>query len=567
MNWLRNSLIGGILIVLFLLVIRWNEYQERQLVEVAEATSEETISATPAPEIPSAPKIAASDTEVSDSDIPDAPVEKAVSQQDSEISAPDQSYSKLISAKSDTLEVLIDTLGGDIVKVALLKHQAKLEDSEKPFILLNRTEAHTYVAQSGLVGPNGTDVKGARPIFTTQASEYQIREDEDTLVVDLIYQQEQAEITKRFTLSRGSYLINVDYLINNKSSAPWKANFFAQIKRDDYDPIVSTAFSMKPYLGAAITTPETNYKKITFEELDEKAEKVEIDGGWVAMIQHYFISAWVPEAKSTNTFNLRKSRGKDVYLLGFTSNRTTVAPGSIGEINTSFYAGPKDIRTLAAISPHLDLTMDFGWLWMIAKPLFLALGSIHEVVGNWGVAIILLTFAIKLLFFYPSAMSYRSMAKMRKIQPMMQELKERYPDDRQRMSSELMKLYKKEKVNPLGGCLPVLLQMPVFIALYWVLMESVELRHAPFMLWIEDLSVRDPYFVLPLIMGATSYIQFKLNPTPPDPMQAKVMQMMPIFFTILFMMFPAGLVLYWVVNNTLSITQQYVITRQIEKAD
>ncbi len=565
MNWLRNSLIGGILIVSFLLVIRWNDYQERQLAEVTQATSEQTISATPAPEVPDTPA-AVSTPAISDSYIPDAPAERAAPQQNADISAPAPSYSQLISVKTDRFDVLIDTQGGDIVKVALLEHLAKLGETDKPFVLLNRTEAHTYIAQSGLVGPNGTDDKGSRPIFTTQAAAYELDEGEDTLAVDLVLQQQGAEITKRFTFSRESYLIQVDYLINNTSTAPWKANFFAQIKRDEYDPNVSTALSVKPYLGAAITTPETNYEKISFGDLDEKAVKVEIEGGWVAMIQHYFISAWVPDANSNNVFNLRKSKANGVYLLGFTSHRTTVEPGTTGEIKAQFYAGPKNIRSLAAISPHLDLTIDFGWLWMIAKPLFFALDAIHDVVGNWGIAIILLTISIKILFFYPSAMSYRSMAKMRKIQPMMQELKERMGDDRQKMSSELMKLYKREKVNPLGGCLPVLMQMPVFIALYWVLMESVELRHAPFFLWIEDLSVKDPYFILPLIMGATSYIQFKLNPTPPDPMQAKVMQMMPIFFTILFMMFPAGLVLYWVINNTLSITQQYIITRQIEKA-
>jgi len=284
------------------------------------------------------------------------------------------------------------------------------------------------------------------------------------------------------------------------------------------------------------------------------------------MIQHYFISAWIPDADKTNHFNLRKNRSSDIYLLGFTSESTTIAPNSTGSLSASFYAGPKNIRTLSAISPHLDLTIDFGWLWMIAKPLFFGLEKIHGWVGNWGIAIILLTCSIKLLFFYPSAMSYRSMAKMRKVQPLMAELKERYGDDRQKMSGELMKLYKKEKVNPMGGCLPVLLQMPVFLALYWTLMESVELRHSPFFLWIHDLSVRDPYFVLPLLMGATMWIQQKLNPTPPDPMQAKIMQMMPIFFTALFMMFPAGLVLYWVVNNTLSITQQYFITKKIENS-
>jgi len=567
MNLLRYSLIGGILIVLFLLVIRWNEFQERQLAQMTDNAAQPTLTASPKPTDSSAPPDVNIDAPPAGttSDIPDAPLEPQAAAEDTGIAEDNAPQSQLISVDTDSLQVLIDTHGGDIVKVSLPKHYAKLNEPDNPFILLNRTNAHTYVAQSGLVGKNGTDTKDGRPIFTASAMTYQMA-DKDTLVVDLRYQQESADITKRFTFNRGSYLIDITYLVDNRSSEAWSANLFGQIKRDDYNPFVSTTFGMKPYLGAAITTPETNYKKIPFKDLKDSSFEVDIQGGWVAMVQHYFISAWVPDADLNNHFKLRKSRGTDYYLLGFTSERITVAPNARGEINASFYAGPKDVSALEKISPHLDLTIDFGWLWMIAKPLFFALQGIHGVVGNWGVAIILLTMAVKLLFFYPSAMSYRSMAKMRKVQPLMQELKEQYGDDRQRMSQELMKLYKKEKVNPLGGCLPVLMQMPVFISLYWVLMESVDLRHAPFIFWIHDLSVRDPYFVLPLIMGATSFIQFKLNPTPPDPMQAKVMQMMPIFFTALFMMFPAGLVLYWVVNNTLSITQQYVITRQIEKA-
>lgn len=563
MNWLRNSLIGGILIVLFLLVIRWHEFQERKLdVQSADETTlpAQIQSDVAEPIDDTEPTASATDTE-----IPEAPKEQNA--EENQVSATNVSKSKLVHVRTDSLDVIIDTLGGDIVKVALPRHYAKLNTPDEPFILLNRTESHTYVAQSGLVGPNGTDTQAGRPVYRAEASEYKLSESKDQLVVDLTYQQPEATITKRFTFNRGSYLIDVDYVIDNRSASPWKANLFAQIKRDGYKPAVGNAMSIKPYLGAAVTKPDVNYEKISFKDLDDgKSHKFDNTGGWVAMIQHYYISAWVPDAEATNHFNLRKARGSEFYLLGFTSESTTIAPGSEGVIKASFYAGPKDIRALEAISKHLDLTVDFGWLWMIAKPLFFALDAIHNVVGNWGIAIILLTCAIKLLFFYPSAMSYRSMAKMRKVQPMMQELKDRFGEDKQRMSQELMKLYKKEKVNPLGGCLPVLLQMPVFLALYWMLMESVELRHAPFYLWIHDLSVRDPFFVLPLIMGATMFIQQKLNPTPPDPTQAKIMQMMPIFFTALFMFFPAGLVLYWVVNNTLSITQQYIITRQIEKA-
>ena len=284
------------------------------------------------------------------------------------------------------------------------------------------------------------------------------------------------------------------------------------------------------------------------------------------MVQHYFLSAWVPPQEMLNEFRVFKSQNAAMYYLQFTSQPIRVEAGSQGEIGAGFYAGPKDIKNLEKMSPYLDLTVDYSFLWWIAKPLFYALDGIHSLVGNWGVAIILLTICIKILFFYPSAASYKSMAKMRKVQPKMLELKERYGEDRQKFSAEMMKLYRTEKVNPFGGCLPILIQMPVFLALYWMLMESVELRQAPFFLWIEDLSVKDPYYVLPLIMGVTMWIQQKLNPTPPDPMQAKIMQIMPVMFTLLFLFFPAGLVLYWVVNTTLSITQQYVITRNIEKA-
>lgn len=562
MNLLRNALIGGIVIVSFLLVIRWNEFQERKFEQAQAQTSSTPVTSDtltpPSDETLNRQPIA------TDGEIPDVPEMAEPATTDINQSPVSATH---VQVTTDTLDIVIDTQGGDIIRVALPEYYAKLHEKDNPFVLLNKTETTVYVAQSGLIGPNGLDDKGTRPVYTVSANEFSLAPDEESLAVDLHYQQDGASITKRFTLHRGSYLIDMEYIIDNHSTENWVANLYGQIKRDDNNPDKATGFGMKPFLGAAITTPETNYKKFKFDDLAEKPFEVTNTGGWVAMVQHYFMSAWVPDQDASQKYRLRKNRNSNIYYLGFTSaTPTTVAPGSTGSVKAQYYAGPKHIRVLEKIAPHLDLTIDFSWLWFIAKPLFFALEFIHSVIGNWGFSIVLLTCAIKLVFFYPSAMSYRSMAKMRKVQPMMQELKERFGDDRQRMSTELMKLYKKEKVNPLGGCLPILMQMPVFIALYWMIMESVELRHAPFILWIHDLSVRDPYFVLPLIMGATMWFQQKLNPTPPDPMQAKVMQLMPFFFTALFMMFPAGLVLYWVVNNTLSITQQYVITRQIEKA-
>ncbi|WP_018416056.1 membrane protein insertase YidC [Teredinibacter turnerae] len=560
MNLLRNALIGGIVLVSFLLIIRWNEFQERKFEETQLQQSSANTSEQVAPSIPSEQPQAPNGEEV-----PDAPVSDT---KDAVEFSANTDSNRQIHVSTDTLDLVIDTNGGDIVRLSLPQYYAKLHEKDNPFVLLNNNDTSTYIAQSGLVGPNGTDGKNGRPRFSAAASDYTLEQGKDTLVVDLKYQQENAIITKRFTFHRDSYLIDLEYLIENTGDTNWVGNLYGQIKRDDHNPAQAVGVGMQPFLGAAITTPETNYKKLKFDELAKEKVEVANTGGWVAMVQHYFMSAWVPDQDKDQKYVLRKSRNADVYFLSFTTlTSTTVAPGTTGSIKAQYYAGPKHIRVLEKIAPHLDLTIDYSWLWFIAKPLFYALDFIHGLVGNWGLAIILLTCCIKLVFFYPSAMSYRSMAKMRKVQPLMNELKERYGDDRQRMSAELMKLYKKEKVNPLGGCLPILLQMPVFIALYWMIMESVELRHAPFYLWIHDLSVRDPYFVLPLIMGVTMWIQQKLNPTPADPMQAKVMQLMPFFFTALFMMFPAGLVLYWVVNNTLSITQQYIITRQIEKAD
>jgi YidC/Oxa1 family membrane protein insertase len=321
---------------------------------------------------------------------------------------------------------------------------------------------------------------------------------------------------------------------------------------------------MQAYLGAALTTKEDRYKKISFSDLEDEAYKSVQDGGWAAMLQHYFLSAWVPSQETQHTYNGRFVKGN--YVFGFYDAPMSIAAGDTGNIGAQLYVGPKDQERLETIAPNLNLTVDYGILWFIAQPLFWLLEFIHGFVGNWGVAIILLTVIIKAAFFKLSATSYRSMANMRKVAPKMAEIKEKFGDNREKLGQEMMKLYKEEKINPLGGCLPILVQMPVFISLYWVLMESVELRQAPFFFWIRDMSVMDPYFILPLIMGASMFIQMKLNPTPPDPMQARVMQFMPVIFTVFFLWFPAGLVLYWVVNNVLSIAQQYVITKQIENS-
>lgn len=558
MDWQKNILIAGILAVLFVLAIRWNSYQEKHPAVPTTLTAVQTDSAS------------SSTSSAKNSDIPT--VTPAPGTTETPVAELAPVSTALIKVATDSLIVDINPRGGDIVKVALPRHSAELSTPDVPFVLIDNTADHTYIAQSGLVGVNGTDTAdGGRPLFSVQKNEYTLENGQDTLVVDLTFQQHQINITKRYTFARGQYLIGVEYIIDNQSGNKWNGNLYAQIKRDNKKFAKTNVLAMNPFLGAAITTPTEKYKKITFDEIDkiDDVKKLEVteQGGWVSLVQHYFISAWIPDSKSTNTFSFLKDNN-NLYIFRFISNAVEVLPNSKSSIKANFYAGPKDAENLEKISPHLELTVDYGKLWMISQPLFELMKFIQPYLfNNWGLAIIVLTFIVKAIFFKLSATSYRSMAKMRKLAPKMLELKERYGNDRQKMSQETMKLYQTEKVNPLGGCLPMLIQMPVFLALYWVLMESVELRHAPFFLWIQDLSVKDPYYVLPIIYGITMWFMQKLNPQPTDPMQARVMQMLPIVFTFMFLLFPAGLVLYWVTNNTLSMLQQYVITKQIDNAD
>jgi YidC/Oxa1 family membrane protein insertase len=546
MDWQKNILIAAMLAVLFMLAIRWNTYQEHHAPVVTPATTSEIPAQTAA-----------------NSDIPAATTNTPTTQ-----NIPVAPSTSLIKVSTDSLLINIDPVGGDIVRVALPRHLVDLKNPDSSFVLIDNTPEHLYRIQSGLVGANATDTAQGRPTYSVEKTEYTLENGQNTLTVDLSLQQDQVKVTKRFTFTRGQYLVGVEYIIDNQSANKWSAQLYGQIKRDSKNFTKTNAMMMAAYLGGALSTSEENYKKVKFDDLKKAPFETTKQGGWVSLVQHYFISAWIPDPATTNTYKLSQQGTNDIFLFSFIGSTVDVAPGSQGTIKANFYAGPKDTESLEKISPHLDLTVDYGFLWMIAKPLFAVLKFMHNhVVSNWGVAIILLTLCVKALFFYPSAISYRSMAKMKKLAPKMQEMKERYGDDRQKMSQEMMKLYKDEKVNPLGGCLPMLIQMPVFLALYWVLMESVELRHAPFYGWIQDLSVMDPYYVLPLIYGVTMWFMQKLNPQPTDPMQARIMQMLPLVFTFMFLWFPAGLVLYWVTNNILTIAQQYVITKQIENAD
>ena len=549
----RTILIVALAIVAYVMVLKWNQ----DYGQAALPTQNVAANNTPTP-LPDA--VPGNNTQTS-ADVPNANPETNLAP------APVAVSKELIRVKTDVLDLAIDPNGGDIVQLALPQYPRRQDRPEIPFQLFDNGGERTYLAQSGLTGANGPDARPAgRPLYSVEQRSYQLADGQQNLVVDLKFSDAGVNYIKRFSLERGEYDLVVSYLIDNQSAQPWTGNLFAQLKRDaSSDPSSSTATGTATYLGAALWTSSEPYKKVSMKDIDKGSLKETVQGGWVAWLQHYFVTAWIPANADANTVMTRKdSQGN--YIIGFTGPSLNAAPGGKVETSTKLYAGPKVQDKLAELSPGLELTVDYGILWFIAQPIFWLLKHIHSILGNWGWSIICLTILIKLLFFPLSAASYKSMARMRAVAPKLAALKEQHGDDRQKMSQAMMELYKKEKINPLGGCLPILVQMPVFLSLYWVLLESVEMRQTPWMFWITDLSIKDPFFILPIIMGATMFIQQRLNPTPPDPMQAKVMKLMPIIFTFFFLWFPAGLVLYWVTNNTLSILQQWYITRNIEAA-
>ncbi|MDB4002707.1 membrane protein insertase YidC [Oceanospirillaceae bacterium] len=546
MDFQRIILIAGVAIISYLMVLQWNQDYGTQAIAPQQVTSVSAYDV---------------DTIITDFAVATQPGNNSdivVTQ------AENAAAGSLIEVSTDTLKVVIDTQGGDIIQASLVDYLAEMEHSDVPFTLLEQNQQRTYVAQSGLIGVNGTDLR-SRPIFNATQSTYQLQEGQQSLEVILSLTDDTgALINKIYTFSRGSHLVNLTYAVDNRGTQPWSANLFGQLKRDrSADPTAAGGMGMSAYLGAAFSFPDEKYYRYDFDDMDDENLKRTELGGWVGMLQHYFVTAWVPNPQLRNSYSTRVNNNN--YIAGFVSPALELRAGESGTTSADFYAGPKIQADLEAISENLDLVVDYGWLWWISQPLFWLLNTMYGFVGNWGVAIMLTTLCVKAFFFYPSAISYRSMAKMRALAPEIAKLKEKFGDDRAKMSQGMMELYKREKANPLSGCFPIIIQMPVFIGLYWMLMETVELRHAPFMLWIHDLSVQDPYFVLPLLMGATMFVQQTLNPTPPDPMQAKIMKMLPIVFTVFFLWFPAALVLYWVTNNILSITQQYVITKRIEK--
>ncbi len=518
------------------------------------------------------PEVASPSVQQSEGGEPAAAVPKVPSAGVSEVEPRDALESgRRIRVHTDLLDVEIDTVGGDLRQVDLIAYPVSIEQPDTPLRLMSDAEGRLFVLQSGLLSAEGKAKAIDHHVrFTAERDEYRMKEGQDRLVVRLDWNGDQGlHVTKIYIFRRGSYAFDVRYKVENGGKDVWKGHLYQQLQRIP-PPEKRGMFAMRTYTGGVISGvdpasgEELRYQKIRFEDMVESPVNRDMKGGWEAMIQHYFLVATIPNQEEINHF-YSKRVADSRYVLGMVEKSPRVVePGGQEEFGFTVYAGPKLKDDLEVLAPHLELTVDYGYLTIIANPIFWLLHKIHYLIGNWGWSIIILTILIKLAFFPLSAASYRSMANMRKLAPRLKSIKERYADDKEAYQRAMMDLYKKEKINPLGGCLPILIQIPVFIALYWVLLESVELRQAPWIGWIKDLSIRDPYFVLPLIMGASMFAQYKLNPQPPDPLQAKIMMYMPIVFTVFFLFFPAGLVLYWVVNNVLSIAQQWYITHKME---
>ncbi len=469
---------------------------------------------------------------------------------------------RLITVETDVISAVIDSKGGVVRSVKLKKYPVSLELPDQGLELIHSDPDSVHVLQSGLRNRSNT-APTHHSIYQITKSEYNLQDGDDRLIVPLLWEEGGIKVVKTYEFKRGDYLIDVKHQVENNSIEDWQGSQYRQIQRTR--PLTKSRLLIT-YTGAVYYNEEVKYEKVDFDDMEDSQLKLNSQGGWIAMLQHYFLTAWIPPQDGTNlVYSIANtSQQPATYTIGMRSENALVSPGNSTEFTSQVFVGPKLVKRLEEITPGLELTVDYGVLTFLSKPLYWLLSFYQSYVGNWGLAIILLTMTIKAVFYKLSETSYRSMAKMRKVGPRLKTLKERYGSDRQKMNAAMMELYKTEKINPMGGCLPILVQIPVFIALYWALLETVDLRQAPFILWIHDLSVMDPYYVLPVIMGVSMLIQQKLNPAPPDPIQAKVMMALPFVFTFFFAFFPAGLVLYWVINNTLSIAQQWVITKRIE---
>lgn len=467
-----------------------------------------------------------------------------------------------IVAETDVYRLRINKTGGGIHRLELLDYPVSLEEKHRPTVLLDDTAPMFFVVQGGLLSRSGGPVHEAK--YTAARATYTLEAGQNKLIVPLIWESEEGlKVTKIYEFTRSSYLINTRYRIENRSDEAWSGHAYGQLQRNDPG---RDSYLLYTYTGAVLSSPDKRYQKIRFDEIKDEQISVDIPDGWAAMLQHYFVAALIPSTRAEDYRYYTDAHREDRYIIGAITPAHTIAPHTSGVIEHKIYLGPKIQSELKKIAPGLELTVDYGFFWLLAYPLFWCLKQFHGLTGNWGWAIVLITVALKLVFFRLSAAGYKSMANMRRIHPRLVAIKERYKNDRQRLHQAMMDLYKKEKIRPFGGCFPIIIQIPVFIALYWALLESVELRQAEFIFWITDLSSPDRYFVLPLIMGATMLIQQKLNPAPIDPVQEKIMMILPLVFTVFFAFFPSGLVLYWVVNNVLSIGQQWIITREIERA-
>lgn len=476
---------------------------------------------------------------------------------------------KHIIVNTDVLSLTINTSGGDIEQAKLLAYRKTLE-STLPFPLLETTPSFIYQAQSGLTGKHGPDnpANGKRPIFRAQQEHYTLLNGQNEIRLPLTFTDKYGSIyTKTFVIQRNNYAVNVEYNIDNKRSTPIELNMFAQLKQTTTIPkhrdTGNNNFALHTFRGAAYSSDRIKYQKHNFDKHDTL--NIITQGGWIAMVQQYFAIAWIPVTQSNNTFYTANPE-KNLFTIGFKSMPIIISPGTQKQLHATIWIGPELQEQMAKLATHLDLTVDYGWLWFISQPLFRMLKTIYLFIGNWGFSIIIITFIVRGIMYPLTKAQYTSMAKMRMLQPKIQKMRECLGDNKQLMSQKMMALYKSEKVNPLGGCLPLIIQMPIFLALYYMLIGSVELRHAPFALWIHDLSAQDPYYILPIIMGITMFYIQKISPsTAPDPIQQKIMTCMPVIFTIFFLWFPSGLVLYYIVSNLMTIIQQQLIYSALEK--
>ena len=564
MDFQRLFLVGALVLVLTLLYQKWLMFeaetadsQRSAQIETTHGGEAVTLEATAkATDVPSAPPVVTERANVS------APTPTLANR------APAANTRQRVEVITDLLRAELDTYGGDLRVLDLITYPEKLGAPDVPFRLLTDSGPDLYWVQNGLLGSQ-SDLPNHHSEYTATNKRYVLAEGKDRIEVPLHIEKDGVHYRKVYTFYRDSYYVDVRYEVQNNTNQEWRGYLYAQFVSTETSDDENTSFlglgRLPSFTGGAIYTPDEKYKKIGFDDMREQPLVQKTTSGWVAMLQHYFVGALLAEKESQYEFySLVNGTGATTrYSMGYKHLAPlSVAAGRRGEINARMFVGPKENKRLVEADRQLELAVDFGWLTPVSAPLFWLLTQIQRVVVNWGLSIVLLTALVKLVFFPLSAASYKSMAKMKKLGPRMKTLKERYGDDKQKFQQAMMEMYKKDKINPLGGCLPIVVQIPVFIALYWVLLESVELRQAPLALWIHDLSAPDPYYVLPILMGASMFVQQLLNPAPVDPMQANIMRILPIVFTLFFLWFPAGLVLYWLVNNLLTIAQQWFVMRK-----